>query len=366
MHPDQIKAAAATVLTQIETQTRPANEILNAYTRTHRYIGSKDRRQLSDIVWGYLRARARLAYEFPNGDISQKIEAVLSGRYTPQYRPTGASDWVAWEVPEWLPAHLEQPAAELSALLGTAPTVLRANGNRNHIAAEMNKEGFCVTPTRLSPWGLILQNRRNLSTCTAYRQGRVEVQDEGSQMVALETAIRAGDTVLDYCAGAGGKTLAFAQMMQGQGSIVAHDISARSLKELEKRAERAHIGIIQTKPILKESDFPDGFSHVVVDAPCSGTGTWRRCPDARWKLTPALLADIVRRQADILHKASHFVRPHGYLSYMTCSLLSDENTAQTEAFLATHPHFTCIRRRQFSPALTGTDGLFIAVLQRVD
>lgn len=365
MHPDQIKTAAAEVLTQIETQPQPANEILNAYTRSRRYIGSKDRRRLADIVWAYLRARSRLAYEYPNGTLAEKITAVLSGRYTADYAPSGAPEHVIWEVPDWLPACVENSGIELPVLLETPSTVLRANGDRDKIAAALAAEGFETVPTKLSPWGLILQKRGNLNESAVYKRGLIEVQDEGSQLAALETRIGPNDTVLDYCAGAGGKSLAFAQMMQGRGRIVAHDISVRSLKELEKRAARAGVKIIQIKTKIDPADFPDGFSHVVVDAPCSGTGTWRRCPDARFKLTQDLLADIVRRQADILNKAARFVRPGGYLSYITCSLLRPENGGQVDSFLSAHPEFERVRQQQFSPARTGTDGLFIAVLHRL-
>ncbi|MBR5130805.1 MAG: RsmB/NOP family class I SAM-dependent RNA methyltransferase [Alphaproteobacteria bacterium] len=364
MQPEQIKITAQEVLEQILKTSQPASEVMNAYTRARRYIGSKDRRALADMVWGMLRAYRRLEYDLPNGTLADKIEAVLTQKYTSDYRPDGASDDVCFEVPDWMIEMVENADQELPALLRTPDTVLRANGNREKIAKALLNEGIETEQTRHSPYGLILKKRVNLNACSAYKNGLVEIQDEGSQLVALETGIKDGDTVLDYCAGAGGKSLIFAQMMKGKGQIVSHDVSIQSLKELEKRANRAGVKIIKTVSPIKADKYPNGFDHVVVDAPCSGTGTWRRCPDARLKLTRAQVADICQKQADILDKACVFVRSGGYLSYMTCSLLTQENKKQVDAFLSRHSDFEFIREKQCSPFRTGTDGLYIGVLKR--
>lgn len=364
MQPQQIKIAAREVLEQILNTSQPASEVMNAYTRSRRYIGSKDRRALTDIVWSVLRAYRRLAYDLPNSTLADKIEAVLTGKYTPDYRPVEASDAVCFEVPEWMINHVENAHQELPALLQTPETILRANGNRVKIAKALLAEGIETESTKISPYGLVLKKRVNLNACSAYKNGLVEVQDEGSQLVALETGIKAGDTVLDYCAGAGGKSLIFAQMMNGQGQIVAHDVSVRSLAELDKRVKRGGVKIIRTQMPIKRTDYPNGFNHVVVDAPCSGTGTWRRCPDARLKLTEKMVADICQKQAEILDTACGFVRSGGYLSYMTCSLLTQENRGQVDAFLSRHSDFEFVREKQCSPFRTGTDGLYVAVLKR--
>ena len=184
---------------------------------------------------------------------------------------------------------------------------------------------------------MILKKRVNLSEIKAYQNGLVEVQDEGSQLLALATKVKSGDKVLDYCAGAGGKSLAFAQMMQNQGQIVAHDVSAISLKKLNQRAKRASVSIIHT------TQKPQGlFDHVVVDAPCSGCGTWRRTPNMRWHLTEKQLKHITKTQAEILNRAEQYLKTGGYLSYITCSLTFDENEHQVEQCLAAHPTFTVI------------------------
>ena len=224
----------------------------------------------------------------------------------------------------------------------------------------MADEGIETDLTRLSPYGLILKKRVNIQGMSAYKTGQVEVQDEGSQCVALETGVQAGERVLDYCAGAGGKSLIFAQMMQNKGCIVAHDISDRSLFELKKRADRAGATCIQIQKPIQDTE----FDHVVVDAPCSGTGTWRRCPDMRWKLTQKQVDRLVETQAKILDDVTKYVREGGLLSYMTCSLIRRENVGQAEHFLAMHPDFQLMKMKSFSPAQKGTDGLFVAVFQK--
>ncbi len=319
MKPEQIQLAAEELLAQIQQTKTPANEVINTYTRNRRYIGSKDRRTLVTLVWSALRAI-----------------------------PT----------PEWLLAYV--PQTELDAMQQEATTILRANGNREDIAKHLAEEGNDTRPTARSPLGLKLTKRTNLTTSKCYQEGLVEVQDEGSQLAALATHIQPNDTVLDYCAGAGGKSLVFVQMMKNQGQIVAHDISKISLNELMKRAKRAKATIITT------SLHPTGtFAHVVVDAPCSGSGTWRRCPDARLKLSEQQVHNLVKKQAAILDKACAFVAPKGYLHYMTCSLIEAENQAQMRAFLKRHKNFKLIHHQQWTPATTDTDGFFLATFQKV-
>ncbi len=253
MKPGSIKLAVNELIELIDASKRPASEIINAYTRSRRYIGSKDRHAITEAVWENLRARP---------------------------------------MPEWLKDLI--PENEWLAMKEPAHTVLRANGDRSKIQKMLSDEGIETDLTPLSPWGLILKKRVNLSETKAYQKGQIEVQDEGSQLLALQTHIRPGDHVLDYCAGAGGKSLAFVQMMQNQGQIVAHDVSVISLKKLKTRAMRANAKIIQT------TQHPSGiFDHVVVDAPCSGTGTWRRNPDAPFKLTQEQIKHYVQEQRKI-------------------------------------------------------------------
>lgn len=358
---EEIKKAAAEVLSEIAATNRPANEVLNAYTRSRRYIGSKDRRQLADFVWGVLRYRARLEWAHPKSSFIEKIDYFLNK----DYNRIDAPDWVRYEVPEWLISHIREPQIELPALLENPEIILRANGDRGKIKKLLAQEGIETVETALSPYGLVLQKRANLKQSVCFKKGLVEVQDEGSQLVALQTGVKPGMNVLDYCAGAGGKSLIMAQMMGDKGKIVAHDISTRSLQELERRAARAGAKIICTQPKIKVEDYKNGFDHVVVDAPCSGTGTWRRCPDARWKLTPQLFDALLDKQHAILKTAKEFVGDKGRLSYITCSLTVDENDDQVDRFLNENPNFVIEKRMQYSPARTHTDGLYIAVMRRV-
>ena len=319
MKPEQIQKAAAELLAEINASTKPANEIINAYTRARRYIGSKDRHQLTELVWAAIKS---------------------------------------YPTPKWLLQHI--PVAELEAMKQPAHTILRVNGNREQAQQQLANQGILSAPTPLSPLGLVLQKRTNLQILPEYKNGLIEVQDEGSQLVTLATHIDPNTTVLDYCAGAGGKSLCLAQIMQNQGKIIAHDISKHSLKELQKRAKRAHASIIQTS--LKPQGF---FQHVVVDAPCSGSGTWRRNPDGRLKLTEKQLAELTKKQANILDQACLFVQPNGFLHYMTCSLIQLENQNQARAFLKCHPDFKLIHHQQWTPAKTNTDGFFLATFQKV-
>lgn len=354
MKPEAVFSAAVELLDDILTQSQPANEIINTYTRNRRYIGSKDRRALTDMVWQYIRHRARLDFLYPEKTTAEKLSLMqtLQDKKFPFH--------IANEVPEWLVPLISDSEHELPALLDSADTILRANGNREKIQKQLLSEGVETELTTLSPYGLRLKKRANLQGTSAYRSGLIEIQDEGSQCVALETGIKANDTVLDYCAGAGGKSLIFAQMMQNKGKIVAHDISDKSLIELQKRAERAKATCIQVQKPLQ----PALYDHVVVDAPCSGTGTWRRCPDMRLKLTQEQFQNLLKTQADILEQAKKFVKEKGFLSYMTCSLTASENTGQIQNFLSKNSNFKHIKSRQFSPYQTQTDGLFICILQR--
>lgn len=365
MQKERLYEIASQLLTLIEGQSRPANEILNAFFREHKSLGSKPRRFLSDTVWHALRHKARITYLMPQASWQERLERLEQ----PLPDLSQAPFFIQMEVPEWLIDKIPHAQQELPALLKTPDIILRTTIDRDEAIALLKKEGVEAFKTKLSPFGLVLKNRVNLNNISLYKEGLIEVQDEASQLVALETGITPDRVVLDYCAGAGGKTLIFAQMMKNQGKIVAHDVSKQSLNELIKRTKRAQIDIVETVLDLKrwQQQHTDmSFSDVVVDAPCSGTGTWRRCPDARWKLTPQIFNSILKKQAQILNEASLYVAHQGNLFYMTCSLSIDENIKQVQAFLKTHKNFQLKKHCQFSPYRTNTDGLFIAVLNRLD
>jgi 16S rRNA (cytosine967-C5)-methyltransferase len=225
-----------------------------------------------------------------------------------------------------------------------------------------------------------------LTAQTAFREGLVEVQDEGSQLLALLTDARPGQAVVDFCAGAGGKTLALAAAMENKGRLVACDVNQRRAERAMLRLRRAGVHNVTRRLLEGESDkwvkrHGGTFDRVLVDAPCSGSGTWRRNPDAKWRLTPAGLDELVSLQGRILDSAARLVRPGGRLVYATCSVLADEDEARVEAFLASHPNFRLIPLPEvwsaavggacpvegpmlrLTPARTNTDGFFAAVME---
>lgn len=307
-------------------------------------------------------------------------------------------DAVRLEVPDWILPHLSARfgadlPAELAALGEPAPLDLRANllkTTRDQALAALAGEGITAEPTPLSPWGLRVEGRRPVSTGKAFQGGLIEIQDEGSQIVAALVGAAPDMRVVDWCAGAGGKTLALAMAMGNRGHIVACDVSAPRLDGAVRRLRRAGVHNVE-RHLVEAGDKwakrrAGTFDRVLVDAPCTGTGTWRRNPDARLRLTERDLAELLPKQAGILALASRLVRKSGRLVYATCSVLPEENEAQVSAFLTAHPDFTVVPIAQawaeagvlplpapsagpflmLSPRRHGTDGFFAAVLERTE
>jgi 16S rRNA (cytosine967-C5)-methyltransferase len=272
------------------------------------------------------------------------------------------------------------------AFTQAAPTDLRANtlkATRDEAMAALASAGIAAAPTPHSPVGLRLEGRANIAGLAAYRDGLVEVQDESSQLAALLAGAKPGMRVLDLCAGAGGKSLALAAAMGNRGAILACDSDAKRLARLAPRLARSGARIVETRALGGTSQAKDAlgkFDRVLVDAPCSGSGTWRRHPDAKWRLTPAKLAEYFVAQAALLRQAAEHVRPNGQVIYAVCSILPAEGAAQVEAFLSVNkgwrviPADTAWREASGSKApfdgphmlLTPhrhrTDGFFAAVL----
>ena len=358
MNPDFIKAASY-LLEKIERRPAPAGEMINTYLATHKYLKGEEKKDFLALVWGVIRARARLAWAYPDATWQDRI-TFFDQKGLPDV--SQAPNFVKWEVPEWFLDHVPEAEKELPALLEIPSIILRAIGNRDEILKTLIEEKIDAEPCEKSPYGIRLKEYTNLKNIKAWKQGLIEVQDEGAQLVALDINVKPKQSVFDFCAGAGGKSLIFAQMMQNRGFIQAYDITPKKLFELNKRATRAHISII--KIILKLDRPNKKFDHVVVDAPCSGCGTWRRSPNLRWNLTEKQLAHIVKLQGEILERASQYVKPGHYLSYITCSLTRDENEEQIENFLRNHPNYHIIKQKRYSPARTGTDGFFLCVMQQ--
>jgi 16S rRNA (cytosine967-C5)-methyltransferase len=271
----------------------------------------------------------------------------------------------------------------MAALSTPAPLDLRVNTlktTRDAAIIALAREGLEARPTQFSPWGLRLAPRQSVTGAKAFQDGLVEIQDEGSQLIALLVDAQPGMRVADYCAGAGGKTLAIATTMENKGHIIACDVSGPRLEAAIKRLRRAGIHNAE-RHLLEPGDKwakrqAQKFDRVLVDAPCTGTGTWRRNPDARRHLTETDLTELLAKQSAILDQAQKLTKPGGKLVYATCSLLNDENEIQVEAFLARHPSFQRIPITaplpaalhgpylSLSPRQNGTDGFFAAVLVR--
>lgn len=359
MKSEEILEIAAQLLAKIDTGSACANDIVNNYTKSHKYIEAEDRKLLLDYVWRAIRAKARLNYAYPDSTWQEKLSYLLT-KGIPQSPDMPKS--VQWEVQDFILDRLPNPELELPALLEPAPIVLRANGNRDKILQEAKEEGLDVSPAPTSPFGVILNQHTNLKTSKLFKKGLLEVQDEGAQLLSLEIGVKPKDSVFDFCAGAGGKSLIFAQIMNNKGLIMAYDASFKRLSELSGRAKRAKVSIIKTVTRLPETF--KKFDHVVVDAPCTGTGTWRRSPDLRWSLTEKQIKNITKTQAEILSTAQEYVKNGHFLTYITCSLLYDEDEKQVEAFLKKYKNFRIVKEKRYSPYLTKTDGFYLCVMQK--
>jgi 16S rRNA (cytosine967-C5)-methyltransferase len=298
------------------------------------------------------------------------------------------------ECPSWAEGPLraalnDRFEIEMLALLEPAPLDLRVNPlktDRAAALAQLGEAGVEAAATRWSPWGLRVRGRPPIATLPLFRDGLVEIQDEGSQLVALAVDARPGHQVVDFCAGAGGKTLALATAMGNKGRVIACDVLPKRLARAAERFRRAGLHNIETRPLVHEADpwvkrHKGRFDRVLIDAPCTGTGTWRRNPDQRWRPLGPGLAELTKLQSAILASATRLVKPGGRLIYATCSLLSEENESHIEAFLARNPEFAVLPVAlawpgtcgapptdgpwlRLTPARHGTDGFFAAVLAR--
>ena len=437
MTPGARLAAAIEILREVAGGAAPADRIVADYFRRRRYAGSKDRAAVQARVYGVLRRLAALRWHLATaGDADARawviadlalvddhgpddVAAVFTGDgYAPpalseSERATVAAlagqplvepamaDAARYNYPEWLDAALRGAfgaafVEEMTALNGEAEVDLRVNtmrATRAEASEALAADGVEHAATPLSPVGLRLAGRRPLGGLTTFRRGLVEPQDEGSQLLALIADARPGQTVIDLCAGAGGKTLALAAAMAGEGRLLACDRSATRLARLAPRLERAGIAageIVEVRPLRRGDPWygaaAGSADRVLVDAPCSGTGTWRRHPYARWRLSDAVLVQYTRTQARLLTAAAALVRPGGRLIYATCSVLPQENEQQVDTFLARNSAFTRLDVADLWPAAIGgtcplggsvggpdlrltsaahgTDGVYAAVLTR--
>ena len=431
MTPAARVSAAIEVLADIEARRRPAGDVLKDWGLSHRFAGSGDRAAIAGLVYDALRRKASSAWLMGDAapratvlgmlrrDRELKPEAIAALTDGARHAPApltaaeqerlahgtldGAPAHVRGDYPEWLDPHLaatfgEERVEEGAALAARAPLDLRVNtakGDRDKAAAGL--EHLYPQPARWSPWGLRIALASDAKSPAvhaepAFIKGLVEVQDEGSQLATLLTAARPGEQVIDLCAGAGGKTLALAAMMENHGQIYATDLDKRRLAPIHERLERAGARNVQVRtPRGKDdavADLAGRADLVVIDAPCTGTGAWRRNPDAKWRVRPGALAERVKEQAEALDRAAALVKPGGRIAYITCSVLDAENGAQVRAFLERTDGFALVPPAETTQALgerallfrravlmtdegllmtprrTDTDGFYVAVLRR--
>ena len=431
MTPAARLSAAIELIETIDTERVPAAKALKEWGTAHRFAGSGDRAAISGLIWDVLRRRASSAWlmdadtprarllgmlKLERGMDADAIAALCDGaRFAPAPLSDaersalsarsleGAPAHIAGDYPEWLDGYLtdvfgDDRVAEATAMASRAPLDLRVNtlkAKREKMLTSLAHLG--VRPTPWSPVGLRIAlgaDARNIGIHAEedFIKGAVEVQDEGSQLAALLSAAKPGEQVIDLCAGAGGKTLALAAMMQGKGRLIATDHDTRQLAPIYERLSRAGVHNCDVRtpkgPDDTLSDIHASADLVLIDAPCTGTGTWRRNPDAKWRMRPGALEVRLKDQASVLDRAAALAKPGGRIAYITCSVLPPENGEQIRSFVARHPEFSVVppaqavtvlwdRAEEFAaatlqsaegllmtPRRTGTDGFFVSVLRK--
>ena len=409
-------SAAADALDALLPLDRPADVVLSAWFRSRPRLGARDRAFIADAVFAVLRHLRRLeavtgtraarklllaALVLVQGRAVRSLSAATGAEESRWLSELKAADTalpaaVRFSLPDWLydalVATLPPDALEPLArkMLVPAPLDLRVNtlrANREEVIATLNAEGIEAIATALSPIGIRLAGKPALERHALFTGGQVEVQDEGSQLVAYLMQAKRGEMVVDFCAGAGGKTLALGAMMRSEGRLYAFDTSDRRLANLKVRLKRSGLSNVHPQLIASETDarikrLAGKIDAVLVDAPCSGTGTLRRNPDLKWRMNPDAIVELGTKQGNILASAARLPKIGGRLVYATCSLLPDENERVVETFLAAHPGW---KRMDVGPVLArqgiavtaeangmlrlyphvhGTDGFFAALLER--
>ncbi len=403
MTPTARVSAAIEVVADIEARRRPAGDALKDWGLVHRFAGSSDRAAIAGLVYDALRRKSSSAWLMgeagpraavigmlrrERGLDLAAIEALCSGeRFAPAPLTQAERSALAGETlanapapvlgdyPDWLDPHFsrvfgEDRAAEGAALASRAPLDLRVNtlkAERDEVLpklAHLNAE-----PTRWSPLGLRLKlaaDARNpaIHAEPAFLKGTIEIQDEGSQLAALFAGARPGEQVVDLSAGAGRKTLALAAMTENRGQIYATDIDKRQLAPIHERIARAGARNIQVRTPRGDADVLTDLAGridlALIDAPCTGTGAWRRNPDAKWRVRPGALAERVKQQADLLDRASALVKAGGRVAYVNCSVLAEENSDQVRDFLARRRDFAVVPPREIAAATLGERAVLFA------
>ncbi|MFZ1814673.1 MAG: RsmB/NOP family class I SAM-dependent RNA methyltransferase [Rhizobiaceae bacterium] len=417
--------AAIEILDEIRIRNRPASASLRDWGLSHRFAGAGDRSAIGNLVYDSLRKAASQAWRMNDDSAAALVFATLmvqwnmseaaireslqDDRYAPPLPDSAgfaafaardlseAPDHIRADVPQWCTEEFHRAfgaewIAEAAALSARPPLDLRVNAlksTREKVMRQLSR--FHPEPGSHAPNAIRINagtgdgRLPNVQAEAGYQKGWFEIQDEGSQLAALLTGATAGEQVLDYCAGAGGKTLAMSAMMENRGQIHAHDADRTRLAPIHDRLKRAGARNVQVHTAGGDlTEMNTRMNCVLVDAPCSGSGTWRRRPDAKWRLDPANLETRQHEQDQVLDEASRFVKPDGRLVYVTCSMFASENAERARAFLSRHPDFSPVSLEEpmsglcdsaqfalvdrtsvaMSPARTGTDGFFVAAFVR--
>ncbi|MDB5956053.1 RsmB/NOP family class I SAM-dependent RNA methyltransferase [Ramlibacter sp.] len=420
MHPKALLDACADLVAQVLKFDHPADAVVSHYFREHRSLGPRERATLAETAYAVLRRKllfehfagsgsgsrerrlAILAFagprDFLKSELNEQEKAWLD--QCDAVKPATLIDRHRHNLPEWLAEPLRAQLGEdfwplVDALNQPAPLDLRVNAlndKREDVQKELKLAGIAARPTPYSPWGLRIDGKPALTKLDAFARGAVEVQDEGSQLLALITDARRGQMVVDFCAGAGGKTLALGAAMRNTGRLYAFDVSAHRLDNLKPRLARSKLSNVHPAAIAHERDerikrLAGKIDRVIVDAPCSGLGTLRRNPDLKWRQSPQALAELTTKQSAILESAARLLKPGGRIVYATCSLLRAENEDIAAAFSAAHPDFRGIQVQELLenakvadaaklcseggqdlrlwPHRHGTDGFYAAVWEKV-
>jgi 16S rRNA (cytosine967-C5)-methyltransferase len=363
------------ILEGYDQQSLPLDLFLKDYLRLHKALGSKDRAYIADTVYALVRWKGLCDY-LGDGVLnwSKRLEIFFDSSFDAAKKRMDIPDHIRLSFPKELfdclaASHGLEKAREICEISNQpAPTTVRVNvlkTNREVMLARW-KGLYDVHPCEFSPNGIVFKKRINFSSTPEYREGLFEVQDEGSQLLAELVKAKPGDLVMDYCAGSGGKTLAFAPRMQNKGQIYLHDVRKHVLQESRIRLRRAGIqnaqvvvgGDEKLKKLKKTMDW------VLVDAPCSGTGTMRRNPDMKWKFEKAKIPAIQGQQRMIFEKALSYLKPSGRIVYATCSLLHEENGDQIAHFMETYDLVLAEDVFESLPIMNGMDGFYGAVFKR--
>jgi 16S rRNA (cytosine967-C5)-methyltransferase len=372
MHPKVLLDACAELVRLTLTFEHPADAVVSRFFRDHRGLGPRERATLAETVYTVLRKKLLFDHLAPSGSGPKERRLAILGFHGPRDFLLGAltdqeKNWLAQcdsiqpadlmerhrhNLPEWLVQPLKNQLGTgfwplVESLSHSAPLDLRVNvlkEKRADVQKELAQAAIKSVVTPYSPWGLRIDGKPALTKLDAFTRGAIEVQDEGSQLLALLLDAKRGEMVVDFCAGAGGKTLAIGATMRNTGRLYAFDVSAHRLDALKPRLARSGLSNVHPAAIAHERDerikrLAGKIDRVLVDAPCSGLGTLRRNPDLKWRQSAKAVEELVVKQAAILASAARLLKPGGRLVYATCSILPQENEAIAEAFSGEHPDF---------------------------